>query len=187
MRNMTLSDVSPPQHQTSGPAPKGFNVVKGRAFGWPLAQLLKALPKDYIAMLAQVQARHGDLVHWQTCGGVLNFAFVSDAMVNRELFVRHADALRKPSSQISLFLVGAMHSVLGGATLIRPLLAQSDFPVVLGSQRNGRLTLWFGWHALTLFWWAQAIVFWRMSKTGVDVGRTTLIVWAVACGLDDLL
>jgi len=84
-------------------------------------------------------------------------------------------------SAILLVLVGAMHSFLGGARLIRPLLANEDFPSVLGSQRNGRLTLWFGWHALSFFWWAQAIVLWRMAVDITEVGQTTLIAWSASC------
>lgn len=87
------------------------------------------------------------------------------------------------TSAILLVLVGAMHSVLGGKNLVTPLLAREDFPVVLGSQRNGRLTLWFGWHALTFFWWAQAYVLWRIAQDASQAGPATLIAWAVACGL----
>ncbi len=58
---------------------------------------------------------------------------------------------------IMLFLVGAMHSFLGGPRLIRPIMEKDDLPIILGSINNSRVTLWAGWHALTLFWWAQAI------------------------------
>lgn len=85
------------------------------------------------------------------------------------------------TSAILLVLVGLMHSVLGQRNLIAPLLAREDFPVVLGSQRNGRLTLWFGWHALTFFWWAQAIVLWRMAGDTGLAGQTTLFAWSFAC------
>lgn len=81
-----------------------------------------------------------------------------------------------------LFLVGLMHSLLGEKNVIRPLLTREDFPVVLGSQRNGRLTLWFGWHALTLFWWAQAYVLVQMAVDIETAARTTLIALSVACG-----
>lgn len=87
------------------------------------------------------------------------------------------------ASAILLVLVGLMHSVLGQRNLISPLLAREDFPVVLGSQRNGRLTLWFGWHALTLFWWAQAYVLWRMADDPSRAGPTTLVSLAIACAL----
>lgn len=82
---------------------------------------------------------------------------------------------------VLLILVGLMHSVLGGRNLITPLIARGDFPVVLGSQRNGRLTLWFGWHALTFFWWAQAYVFWRMADDISRAGLATLVSWTAAC------
>lgn len=82
---------------------------------------------------------------------------------------------------VLLVLVGAMHSFMGGPNLIRPLMDKEDFPVVLGSQRNGRLTLWFGWHALTFFWWAQAIVLWRMADDTGLAGQTTLFAWSFAC------
>lgn len=85
------------------------------------------------------------------------------------------------TSAVFLVLVGVMHSVLGQRNLISLLLAWEDFPVVLGSQRNGRLTLWFGWHALTLFWWAQAYVLWRIADDPNRAGLATLVSWAVAC------
>lgn len=87
------------------------------------------------------------------------------------------------TAAVLLVLVGAMHSILGGRNLITPLLAREDFPVILGSRRNGRLTLWFGWHALTFFWWAQAYVLWRMAGDTALAGPVTLAAWAVACGL----
>lgn len=87
------------------------------------------------------------------------------------------------AAAILLFLAGLMHSLLGEKNLIRPLLAREDFPVVFGSQRNGRLTLWFGWHALTLFWWAQAYVLARMAVDVETAAETVLITLAGACGL----
>lgn len=87
------------------------------------------------------------------------------------------------TSALCLFLVGLMHSVLGHRNLISPLLARKDFPVVLGSQRNGRLTLLFGWHALTLFWWAQAYVLWRMAEDPNRAALATLVSWAIACAM----
>ncbi len=88
-----------------------FNVVTGRAFYKPLWRFLKELPKDYVGDLAKIQARYGDLVHWKVWGGALNFAFISDATVNRELFVRHTDALSKSPSQVQTFLYAAGPSV----------------------------------------------------------------------------
>ena len=88
-----------------------FDVVRGNEFYCSLPRFLKALPKDYIGTLAQVQARHGDLVHWRMFGGLFNFAFISDPAVNRELFVRNTDALRKSPSQIQTFLYAAGPSV----------------------------------------------------------------------------
>jgi cytochrome P450 len=84
-----------------------FNVLNGSAFNMSLRRFLRDLPNDYIGTLAQVQARHGDLVHWRVFGGLLNFAFISDPAVNRELFVRNADALGKSPSQIQTFLYAA--------------------------------------------------------------------------------
>lgn len=89
----------------------GLNVVRGNEFYCSLACFLKALPNDYIGTMAQVQARHGDLVHWRVFGGLLNFAFISDPAVNRELFVRNTDALGKSPSQIQTFLYAAGPSV----------------------------------------------------------------------------
>jgi len=88
-----------------------FNVVTGRAFFKPLGRFLKELSADYVGDLAKIQARHGDLVHWKVWGGALNFAFISDATVNRELFVRNTDALSKSPSQVQTFLHAAGPSV----------------------------------------------------------------------------
>lgn len=87
------------------------------------------------------------------------------------------------AAAVCLFLVGLMHSYLGGRNLIAPLMKSPDFPVVLGSQRNGRLTLYFGWHALTLFWWAQAIVLVAITVRPALVIPTTLLSLAVACAI----
>jgi len=88
-----------------------FNVLNGRAFYQSLPRFLNALPRDYAGTLAKVQERHGDLVHWRNFGGALNFVFISDATVNRELFVRNTDALGKSPSQIQTFLYAAGPSV----------------------------------------------------------------------------
>lgn len=84
---------------------------------------------------------------------------------------------------VLLVLVGAMHSFLGGRRLVAPLLRRSDFPVILGSQRNGRLTLWFGWHALTLFWWSQAAILFAMSMDERLTATAVLASIAVACAI----
>jgi hypothetical protein len=57
-----------------------------------------------------------------------------------------------------LFYVGLMHSWIGGKRLINPILRRADLPIILGSIENTRLTLWAGWHLLSLFWWGQAVV-----------------------------
>lgn len=60
----------------------------------------------------------------------------------------------------AVLLVGVslMHSVLGGISLINPICRRSDLPIILGSRRNTVLTLQFGWHALSLFWLALAVL-----------------------------
>jgi len=88
-----------------------FNVVTGKGFFKPLRKFLKDLPRDYIGNLADIQARHGDLVHWKIFGSALDFAFISDAKINRELFVRNTDALSKAPSQVQTFLYAAGPSV----------------------------------------------------------------------------
>lgn len=89
----------------------GFNIVRSGEFCTPLFSFLSALPRDYIGTLAKVQECHGDLVHWRLFGGLLNFAFISDPIANRELFVRNNDVLSKASSQIQTFLYAAGNSV----------------------------------------------------------------------------
>jgi len=84
-----------------------FEVVKGNGFFKSLPQFLKDLPQDYVGNLAEIQAEYGDLVHWKIFGGAMNFAFISDATVNREFFVRNTDALAKSPSQVQTFLYAA--------------------------------------------------------------------------------
>ena len=88
-----------------------FNILNGNEFYQSLPRLLKELPRDYAGTLAKVQAHHGDLVHWRNFAGALNFVFISDAAVNRELYVRNTDALGKSPSQIQTFLYAAGSSV----------------------------------------------------------------------------
>jgi hypothetical protein len=57
-----------------------------------------------------------------------------------------------------LFSAGLMHSVVGGKRLINPIIEWVDLPIILGSIENTRLTLWVGWHLLSVFWWGQAVV-----------------------------
>lgn len=90
---------------------KAFTVIDGRAFYMSLGRMLKTLPQDYIGTLATIQRHHGPLVHWRAMGGFMNFAFISDPAVNRELFVRHTDALKKSPSQVQTFLYAAGSSV----------------------------------------------------------------------------
>ena len=88
-----------------------FNILNGNAFYQSLPRFLKELPRDYAGTLAKVQNHHGDLVHWRNFAGTLNFAFISDVTVNRELYVRNTDALGKSPSQIQTFLYAAGPSV----------------------------------------------------------------------------
>ena len=107
--NDTPMDARRARSQAS--APKTFNVLRGKAFFRPFWAFLKELPQDYVGTLAKVQSHHGDLVHWRIFGGVMHFAFISDAEVNRELYVRNVDALNKSPSQIQTFLYAAGPSV----------------------------------------------------------------------------
>lgn len=88
-----------------------FEIIHGNSFYKPLARFLKDLPQDYVGTLADVALHHGDLVHWKVFNGALNFAFISNASVNRELFVCNTDALAKTPSQIQTFLYAAGPSV----------------------------------------------------------------------------
>lgn len=104
---MKLFDPTP----SADKPPNTFSVVNGRAFHMSLRTFLRTLPQDYIGTLADIQARYGPLVHWRAMGGLMNFAFISDATVNRDLFVRHTDALEKSPSQVQTFLFAAGASV----------------------------------------------------------------------------
>ena len=95
----------------SSPSDKRFSVVSGRDFCYPLLNFFKTLASDYIGSVSKVHEHHGPLVHWRFFRGWANFVFISDADVNRELFVRHGDALEKSPSQIQTFLYAAGESV----------------------------------------------------------------------------
>lgn len=84
-----------------------FETLSGNAFYKPLRRFLKDLPQDYVGTLAEVQAHHGKLVHWKALLGGMHLAFISDASVNRALFVRNTDALAKSPSQVQTFLYAA--------------------------------------------------------------------------------
>ena len=57
------------------------------------------------------------------------------------------------ASAVLSFLVGLMHSVLGGKNLIHPTMKLDNLPVILGNISMSRLTLLVGWHALTVPLW----------------------------------
>lgn len=99
------------QTELSGSFENSFNVVKGGSFFRPLRPFLRDLPSDYVGTVENVKKHHGPLVHWQTLGGFLNFVLISDAEVNRALFVRHAAKLKKPRAQVQTFLFAAGESV----------------------------------------------------------------------------
>lgn len=82
-----------------------------------------------------------------------------------------------------LICVGLMHSVLGGKRLITPLLRRDDLPVILGSIENTRLTLWVGWHLLTLFFWANAISITVIALEPAFLIETVLLTIAISTGL----
>ncbi len=88
-----------------------FNVLTVRDFYSSLWRFLQDLPADYVGTLAQVQTHHGNLVHLKALGGLVQMVFISDAEINRELFVCHGEALKKSPSQIQTFLYAAGDSV----------------------------------------------------------------------------
>jgi hypothetical protein len=60
-----------------------FEIVHGNAFYKPLRQFLKDLPQDYVGNLAEIQARHGDLVHWKVFKGALNGSVANSRSVRK--------------------------------------------------------------------------------------------------------
>ena len=82
-----------------------------------------------------------------------------------------------------LFLVGLMHSALGGPQLIAPILKRGDMPVILGNVQNSRLTLLIGWHALTLVFWAQAAVLLAYAYDPALLQSAVLFSVAVPSGI----
>lgn len=63
-----------------------------------------------------------------------------------------------------LILVGLFHSLIGGKRLIAPIVAREDLPVILGSVEMSRMTLRVGWHMLTLFWFALALILMALAQ-----------------------
>lgn len=86
-----------------------------------------------------------------------------------------------------LILVGLMHSILGGKRLISPLLRRDDLPIILGSIQNTRLTLWVGWHLLTLLLVGQAILLLVIALSPDNVITTALITISLTTGFAGLL
>lgn len=56
------------------------------------------------------------------------------------------------AAAILIVLVAAMHSLIGGKRLIRPILKTDGLPIILGSLQNTKLTLSIGWRMLSLCW-----------------------------------
>ena len=97
--------------QNASALSKQFELVDSTSFYLSLRQLLKELPRDYVGTLSEVQKRYGDLVHYRALGGFVNMIFISDARTNRELYVRHSEALVKSPSQVQTFLFAAGETV----------------------------------------------------------------------------
>ena len=94
------------------------------------------------------------------------------------------------ASAVLLILVAAMHSLLGGKRLIAALVRQDSFPAILGSVERSRLTLWVGWHMLSVTWLVLAGLLLVMHVRPVE--RSVLAIAACAllfgvCGLTALV
>lgn len=87
------------------------------------------------------------------------------------------------AAALMLFLVGLMHSLLGGRWLINPILAKEDLPIILGSLQNSKMTLLIGWHVLTLFWWGQAVVLIVMYLDVALAGQAVLLTLGVVSAI----
>ena len=79
-----------------------------------------------------------------------------------------------------LLALAAMHSVLGGRDLINRICVLPDLPVILGSRRMTVLTLQIGWHLLSIFWIALALLLVRLQ---VDTTGFRLLFLDVFGGL----
>lgn len=83
------------------------------------------------------------------------------------------------TAALLIFLVGCMHSVLGGRRLIGPIARMGDLPVILGDVRLSRLTLRAGWHGLTAAYWAIASLLAYMQARP-EATNTPFLVMAAA-------
>lgn len=81
---------------------------------------------------------------------------------------------------ILTFLVGLMHSWLGGKYLIAPLTRRDDLPEILGDRALTKLTLSVGWHALTLVFWMFAGLLAYLHFGGADFENLFLKTVAAA-------
>jgi len=78
---------------------------------------------------------------------------------------------------ILLALLGVLHSIIGEASIIRPLLRRDDLPVVLGGQDYTAGVIRFAWHITSLLAIGLAVVLvlsafgsnWRAIATAVGV------------------
>ena len=72
-----------------------MKYVKASKLHKPFSQLMKGFKHNILDELSEIFEQHGSAVHLEQMAGLLNTAFLSDAHVNRELFVRNAAALEK--------------------------------------------------------------------------------------------
>lgn len=81
---------------------------------------------------------------------------------------------------VLLVLVGLFHSLIGGRRLIAPIVARSDLPVILGDIAMSRMTLRAGWHMLTLFWFALAVILVAQVVSAISFDRLVMGVFGVS-------
>lgn len=81
---------------------------------------------------------------------------------------------------VLLVLVGLFHSLIGGRRLIAPIVARSDLPIILGDIAMSRITLRAGWHMLTLFWFALAVILVAQVVSAISFDRLVMGVFGVS-------
>lgn len=90
------------------------------------------------------------------------------------------------TAALLIFLVGLVHSLIGGRRLIGPIVRMQSLPVILGDIALSRLTLRAGWHALTMVYWAMALLLAHMHDAPGDRNRPFLVMAACVFGVTGL-
>ncbi|HED16783.1 MAG TPA: hypothetical protein ENI64_08240 [Gammaproteobacteria bacterium] len=75
---------------------------------------------------------------------------------------------------ILIFLLGAVHSILGERYILIRLFRRENIPRLFGSDSFTKGTLRFAWHVTTFAWWGFAYLLWQISAGEEGISQTVL-------------